>query len=162
MYCLLSLPFLTLDIFLGAGRSWQSFLLINISCEGPFSENFYSWNGYNLEPSSVYFHHVPSLWSLWRLDFSKMFYLSISQIKVSVLPVSIVDRASIWKIWSLTWFQCIHYYILRYQMLWQDSRNKTWLNCINMSYLLDKSMKRRTLSNKHVFLRTEQDMNCTS
>ena len=60
MYCLLSLPFLSLDIFLGAGRSWQCFLLINILCEGPFSENFYSWNGYNLEPSSVYhFHHVP-------------------------------------------------------------------------------------------------------
>ena len=100
--------------------------------------------------------------SFWRVEFFTKFCLSISQIIVSVLPVSIVDRASIWKIWSLTWFQCIHYYILRYQMLWQDSRNKTWLICINMSYLLDKSMKRRTLSNKHVFLRTEQDMNCTS
>ena len=31
-------------------------------------------------------------------------------------------------------------------MLWQDSSNKTWLICINMSYPLDKSMKRRTLS----------------
>ena len=48
MYCLLSLPFLSLDIFLWARRSWQCFLSIDISCEGPFSENFYSWNGYNL------------------------------------------------------------------------------------------------------------------
>ena len=61
-YCLLLLALIPLDDFLRAGRSWQCCLLMNISCEGPFSEIFYSWNGYNLEPSSVYhFHCVPSL-----------------------------------------------------------------------------------------------------
>ena len=37
---LLSLPFLPLNIFFGAGRSLQFCLLIDMVCKGPFSEHF--------------------------------------------------------------------------------------------------------------------------
>ena len=108
-HCLLCLPLLPLNIFLGAGRSCQCFILFDMTCVGPFSEILHSnW----LQPSAFFrilFSSGSALCvffslSLWMLDISSMWTVGVL---FGYRPVSIVDRAIIWKILKRTRFQCI-------------------------------------------------------
>ena len=110
LYGLLSLPFLSLNIFLGAGRSCQWFMLFDMSCKGPFSEifTFVLTTSLNLLPYFIFIWFRPLCFLLsFSLDVKYFLHVD-SQIPVLFPFVSIVDRAIIWKITKRTGFWYIY------------------------------------------------------